>query len=189
MKKFMILMMAVLMLTGCEGDKGPTGPAGADGNANVLTGTISPTNEEWLWNSLYRLETSPGSSTGYFSRYVDIPVPEITADIMATGAVLVFFQPYPSEGVWSPLPYYFNSGYAGFSYCYVYQAMEGNIRLHHFYMPNDTNPTIPDLSAAVIPTFPFKYMIIGGEALQTADDKGIDLANHDDIVEKLIMQR
>ena len=77
----------------------------------------------------------------------------------------------------------------GFSYNYVYETMEGNIRLHHFNSQIAVGATMPDLPAVVIPTYPFKYMIIGGEALQTADGKGIDLANHDDIVEKLIMQR
>ncbi len=44
-----LLMALLLMVVGCEGDEGPTGPAG---NANVVTGTVTPTNAEWLWNSI-----------------------------------------------------------------------------------------------------------------------------------------
>src|ERR1700740_1532619 len=56
--------------TGPAGPVGPQGPQGARGGAaNVSTDVFTVTGANWLWNSQYVYETSPGSYTEYFTRY------------------------------------------------------------------------------------------------------------------------
>jgi len=182
----LLLTVVALMVTACEGERGPTGPAGADGNANVKTGTISPTNPEWLWNQYYTLQIDPSSWMRYYTRYVDIPVEEITPDIISTGLVLVFFEAHPGSGNWTPLPFQYVSFGAAYAYNLVYDVMEGMIRLHYFYSLNDLSGTIPDLQNAVIPTFTFKYMVIEGTALEAMLAREVDVSDHDRITEYLM---
>ena len=186
MRLLILLTVAALMVAGCEGEQGPIGPAGADGNANVKTGTISPTNAEWLWHNYYTLQTSPGSETRYYTRYVDIPVAEITPDIISTGLVLVFFEADPGSGNWTPLPFQYVAFGSAYAYNIVYDVMEGMIRLHYFYTRNDLSGTIPNLQNAVIPTYTFKYMVIEGTVLQAILASEVDVSDHDRITEYLM---
>jgi hypothetical protein len=183
---FVFLMTAaVLLAAGCEGEQGPTGPSGDDGNANVVTGTISPTNAEWLWQGLYFFQTTPGSWTSYFTRYVEIPVAEITPDIIANGAVLVSFEARPGFGNWTPLPFQFVDFNAAYIYNVVYEVSEGVVRLHFFYMLNSPGATIPDLETAAIPTYTFKYTVIEGTALEAMAAREVDVTDHDQVMEYL----
>ncbi len=191
MRLLVLLTVAALMVVGCEGEQGLTGPSGADGtdgtdgNANVKTGTISPTNEEWLWYSTYWFRTAPLASTGYFTRYVDIPVAEITPDIISAGVVLVFFEAYPGSGNWTPLPFQFVEGNREYIYNIVYEVMEGMVRLHYFNMPNSPGLLLPDLSTVVIPTYTFKYTVIEGTVLQAMQAREVDVSDHDQVMEYL----
>lgn len=175
-----LLAAAVLLAVGCEGEQGPTGP---DGNANVKTGTISPTNAEWLWQGNYDFQTAPGSWMSYFTRYVDIPVVEITPDIISSGVVLVFFEAYPGSGNWTPLPFQFVEFGSAFIYNIVYEVTEGMVRLHYFNMLNSAGVTIPDLETVVIPTYTFKYTVIEGTALQAMQAHEVDVSDHDQVME------
>ena len=125
---------------------------------------------------------------GYMTRYVDIPVEEITPEFLSTGLVLVFFEPDPGSGKWTPLPFqYVTFGYA-YAYNIVHDVMEGMIRLHYFYTPNDLSGTPPDLQNAEIPTYTFKYMVIEGTALEAMLAREIDFTDHDCITEYLMLQ-
>jgi hypothetical protein len=180
-------MMAalVILFAGCEGEEGPTGPSGDDGNANVVTGTISPTNEEWLWNSTFWYRWGIGSSTGYFTRYVDITVEEITADVISTGVVLVSFKAEPGYPGWTSLPFHF----PGMDWTYVhtiaFEVSEGLIRLHYFNIPNQSGASLPDLMTWEIPTYPFKYTVIGGTAIEEMAASGVDVTDHKQVMEFL----
>ena len=184
MRALIVVLMtaAVLLAAGCEGEQGPTGPGG---NANVVTGTISPTNEEWLWQGLYGFQITPGSWMGYFTRYVDIPVAEITPDIIANGAVLVFFEAHPGSGNWTPLPFQFVAPGREYIINIVYEVMEGMVRLHYFNMANSPGVTLPNLETALIPTYTFKYTVIEGTALQAMQAHEVDVSDHDQVMEYL----
>ena len=183
---FVFLMTAaVLLAAGCEGEQGPTGPSGTDGNANVLTGTISPTNAEWLNGGAYSLQTTPGSWTSYFTRYVAIPVAEITPDIIANGAVLVSFEAHPGSGKWTPLPFQFVEHNAGYIITIVNEVIEGEVRLHYFNMLNSAGVTPPILADVMIPTYTFKYTVIEGNALQAMTASEVDVTDHDQVMEFL----
>ncbi len=183
----LLLTAAALLSAGCEGEQGPVGPSGTDGNANVVTGTISPTSEEWLWNSYYWFQTTPSASTGYFTRYVDIPVAEITSEIISAGVVLVSFEARPAFGLWTPLPFQFVEGGSQYIFNIVYEVMEGAIRLHFFFMPNSAGASIPDLQSYTIATYPFKYTVIEGNVLEAMTARGVDISDHDQVMDYLAL--
>ena len=178
----LLLTAAVLLSAACEGEQGPVGPSG---NANVVTGTISPTNEEWLWNATYWFQTSPSAATGYLTRYVDIPVAEITPEIISTGVVLVSFEARPASGKWTPLPFQFVEGSSQYIFNVVYEVMEGAIRLHFFTMLNSAGASLPDLQTYTIPTYTFKYTVIEGNVLETMTARGVDISDHDQVMDYL----
>ncbi|WP_109699581.1 lipoprotein [Chitinophaga deserti] len=118
MKKLLFPAIAALMLAACskEGPAGPAGPQGqqgnpgaqgtpgaqgpqgtpgtpgTNGNANVIVKTFSST--AYTWNK----ETILGINY----RTIQVPVPEITADIINTGMVLVYVA--ANTDSWTPLP-------------------------------------------------------------------------------------
>jgi hypothetical protein len=160
-------------------------PTGADGNANVVTGTISPTNEEWLWASIFWFQTSPSTAIACFSRYVDIPVAEITPEIISAGVVLVSFEARPASGIWTPLPSQFVDRTSQYIFNIVYEVMEGAIRLHFFNMRNSSGVPFPDLSLHTIPTYTFKYTVIEGNVLEELTARRVDMSDHDQVMDYL----
>ena len=76
--------------------QGPQGPPGPEGDANVRVKTFSLTSSQWIWNSAYSFETSPGSFTEYFTRYADITFNSLTQGILDSGMVLAYFTANPS---------------------------------------------------------------------------------------------
>jgi hypothetical protein len=184
MRKLLILLVVALFLAGCEGDMGPAGPAG---NANVMAGTISLTNAEWLAYSQWRMTTDVGTITVKSTRYVEIPVAEITADIIANGAVLMYIEAETGSDRWTTLPFEFLHYTREYFINIVYEVQEGMIRLHYFLMRAREGATLPDLAAHVIPAYEFKYVVIEGTALKTLQAGGVDLSHPDRIIEYATM--
>ncbi|MBE2289152.1 MAG: collagen-like protein [Chitinophagaceae bacterium] len=102
MSKTSILLLALSLtfsscVKGPKGDTGPQGPAGTNGvngtngNANVKTGTATILPGDWGFDGSTGLNT------------VDISYAAITADIVSTGTVSVFFT--NTSGNWVGLPY------------------------------------------------------------------------------------
>lgn len=89
------------MLTSCT-KEGPAGPAGKDGNANVISSnTVTLSN----WISLY----DDGTEFTYSST---VTWPTITQDIRDRGLVMAYMK-NPSTQAWQALPYsYSGDGYS-----------------------------------------------------------------------------
>jgi len=177
-----LLAVTLLLISGCEGEKGPAGPSG---NANVVTGTVSTTNEDWLWSSYYWFSTSATGATGYNTRFIDITVPEITSGIISAGAVLVSFEARPGSGLWTPLPMQFVDAYEDYMYNVVYELQGGMIRLHFFIMLNSAGASYPDLQNWDIAPYTFKYTVIEGDLLDSMAAREIDVNDHAEILEYL----
>ncbi|MBB3055059.1 hypothetical protein [Mucilaginibacter gotjawali] len=148
---------------GPPGNPGPTGPAGK--NANVFSDVFTLKGSDWLWNSQYVYETSPGSYTEYFTRYYVRPNSKINADVLNNGMVLVYFTPSPvnNPNQWEPLPYQFDSSF-GFTYNYEFVPAVGQVTLHYFFIQTDPAATLPTLSTYNDETRQFKVVTILGEA-------------------------
>ena len=97
MKKVKVICMALLAVIamascrGPRGPEGPAGPAGQDGNANVVSSTVTVYPNDWYFdnNTSWR---------------VDIEYKAIDADIHDYGAVLVYMN---QENTWRQLPFTF----------------------------------------------------------------------------------
>jgi len=132
MKKTMLTIAAGLLMaafTGCvKGDKGDAGPAGTNGtngtngNANVVASTATLTPANWGFNT---------SSVSY----CNISDNDITADIVATGTVEVFFT--NSSGSWAAMPYTF---FSNPSYTLSYGYSLDNVLINLQYTDGSNNP-------------------------------------------------
>ena len=169
---------------GATGAQGPQGSQGPTGNANVLVDTFTVTNTQWLYNSQYSLETSPGSYTEYFTRYYDAVDSAITADILATGMVLVYFNPNPivSATQWTLLPYQFLDGSESFTYNYAFETSLDQVQLEFFFGTLNNGTPTPVLSTYDIPTLQFKIVAVSGTVAEGLKVAHIDLGNADAVL-------
>lgn len=90
MKRFSFICLTIIAMSffaSCRGPMGPAGPAGQDGNANVVSSTLTIHSEDWYWdNGSWR---------------VDVDYDAINANIYNTGAVFVYMK----EGnTWRQIP-------------------------------------------------------------------------------------
>jgi hypothetical protein len=152
-------------LRGPAGPAGPVGPSGPTGtNKNVYSDLFTLKGSDWLWNSQYVYETSPGSYTEYFTRYYVRKNSSVNLNALNNGMVLVYFTPSPvnNPSQWEPLPYQFDSSF-GYTYNYVFVPSPGQVVLHYFFIQTDPSATLPTLSTYNDETRQFKIITIYGE--------------------------
>ena len=131
MKVLAICILAVIMI-GCKGETGPTGP---QGNANVKSRLYS------IWQTNYTLKSGIFISTNV----CDI----ITHDIIQSGAVLVYNTNFTSN-VTLPYPYTFTyDDSRGYTFSYIYSFQEGYIN----FMFIDSNPNSNTIDDSAIGHF------------------------------------
>ena len=94
MKKLSIICATILAVFFMASCRGPQGPAGHDGNANVASSTVTIYSNNWEWLDQY----------GQWM--VEIDYPAINNNVYNHGAVLVYMD---VDGAWSqvPLTYYY----------------------------------------------------------------------------------
>ncbi len=124
------------------------------------TYVTSPPSADFLWNSNYVFETSPGSYTEYFTRYDDVSVPALTQSVLDSGSLQVFMTPAPANnpGAWLPLPYQFDSSF-GYTYNFTYVASPGHVVLMFYFIQIDSSATLPTLSTFPLDTYNFKIVV------------------------------
>jgi hypothetical protein len=81
-----IAFMVIVLLFGCKGDKGPTGPMG---NANVKSFRFTVTASDWNYG---------GTRVVYYDKATSL----ITNNILDNGTVILYYE--LSAGVWVSLP-------------------------------------------------------------------------------------
>ena len=169
--------------TGASGATGPAGPTGPKGNANVLVDTFTLVNTQWIWNSQYSLETSPGSYTEYFTRYYTATVPAVTQGVLDSGMVLGFMVANPLANTvnWSPLPFQFLDGSTDFYYVFAFQTYVGKVELDYFFQQINSSATLPVLSTYKIPTYQFKLVVITGSLTAQMKQQNIDVGNYSQV--------
>ena len=118
---------------------------------------------------------------------MEIPLAEITADIIEIGAVLMYIEAETGTDRWTMLPIEFLHYTREYFINIAYEVQEGMIRLHYFLMWAREGATLPDLGAHVIPTYEFKYVVIEGTALLRLQADGVDLSQPDRIIEHVTM--
>jgi len=151
------------------------GAPGPEGNANINSYQVSPTNSDWIYDSAWSFETAPQSYTQYFTRYYVITDANITQDILDHGFVDVYINPGPDldPNQWVPLPYRFLDDSGGFYYFFGYEADVGQIILQYFFEQIAANATLPVLSSYDIPTYAFKVVYGTGTSTAPAGSNAI----------------
>ena len=83
MKNLLVLLSISILFSSCakDGETGPAGPQGAQGNANVHSFNFTVTPGQWQ---------TQGSAGLDYKKYIDLTVPSITMNIIGYGAVLIY---------------------------------------------------------------------------------------------------
>lgn len=91
MKKLTVICMTLVAMIFAVSCRGPQGPVGPMGNANVCSSTVTVYSNDWYWdnNTSWR---------------VDLRYEAINADITEHGAVLVYME---DRNTWRQLPFTF----------------------------------------------------------------------------------
>ncbi|MBP5573475.1 MAG: hypothetical protein J6X40_04850 [Bacteroidales bacterium] len=99
MKKLTLICLSIMAMAFMASCRGPQGPAGHDGNANVASSTVRVYSDDWRW-------------VNNCQWMVDIDYPAINSNVFNHGAVLVYMD---ESGVWTQVP---------MTYYYVYNDPE-----------------------------------------------------------------
>lgn len=105
MKKLSIICLTIMAFSFLASCRGPQGPAGQDGNANVASATVTIRSSQWQWDRFYLDDNN--NERGQYHVIVDFNA--ITDNVFDHGAVLVYMD---VEGAWTQLPftYYYVDG-------------------------------------------------------------------------------
>ncbi|GAA4806834.1 hypothetical protein GCM10023231_40030 [Olivibacter ginsenosidimutans] len=141
---------------GEKGDKGDKGSKGDQGNANVITRTFTANKITWTSSVIF--------STNYV--VATLSVPEITADIVNNGAVMVYGG-FFWESPWSALPLSFYETGKTNHFTYGIKAGSVTLRVHN---SSNTAPSAPGIA--------FKVVVIAGKAATAAKNNQVDLNNY-----------
>ena len=165
---------------GPQGAQGATGAQGPQGDANVTVDTFSLTSSQWLYNSQYSMETSPGTYTEYFTRYHTVTLPALTKGIIDSGLVLVYFVPNPpvDTAQWAPLPYQFLDGSDAFFYDVAYETYVGSIEMEYYFQQINSSATLPSLASWKIATYKFKIVLMTASIVAQMKQQGVDVKNY-----------
>jgi hypothetical protein len=187
MKRLLLtgIVAATTMLAACSGEDGVDGAQGPPGTANVISGRDTVANADWS-STTTQIPYSTSNSSASFgkpARFLDLNVPQLTAQVHAGGAVLVWMQSAPVLGdanTFVPLPWNFVFLSSPNTYHYVLDLTPGRIRVL-FFVQNLTDPGIfGDPLAPTQATRIFRWVLIPPAAAAAVQalrlDDGPDVA-------------
>ena len=137
----MLMSITAIVFNGCKGKDGApgaTGPAGAQGNANVLVSTGTTTNASWSFNSTYNEWDAIFNDS------------DISSAVVSTGTMQVFIGDGTGTN-WSAMPL----SYQGTEFNYTYGV--GQVQLQ-VTLSSGTAPTNPG-------GLQFKFVVIPSRSL------------------------
>ena len=164
MKKLSLICMTVLAISFLASCRGPQGPAGHDGNANVASSKVTIHDYDWKWNNFYT--DADGNERGQF--YVTINYPAITNNVYNHGAVLVYMD---VKGTWSQVPltyYYAEDGNLFEASIEVATLSDGGVNL--FWTESDLWKVRPGTN---------DFKIVAIEATVYKDRSDVDYSNYE----------
>ncbi len=140
-KSIIVIALTAAIFSGCKKEPGPAGTNGTNGNANVVSGTVTINSSSWGYSAP--------------SYYGDITYSAITQSIIDKGAVLVYLS--NGSGGYSQLPL---TIYPSSTYSETYQVVNalGSVRIYI---------TDSDLTAPAAPsTKTFKIVVIAAALIK-----------------------
>jgi hypothetical protein len=150
-----LFAFALALLGACrgpQGDPGPRGPAGLNGNITVRAFTYTVVPGDWA-----RVGTQ--GQTGYGVQTY-LLAPEIDAIVMNQGHVQLYLQWPNSPGTWYAMPYSYS--FNGFITHLLYSFQLGRVTVEMYY--SDFQTAIPSSN------YVFKMVIVDGYIGKNAPD-------------------
>ncbi len=171
-------LLAGLLFSSCakDGATGPTGPAGKDGNANVITRSFTVYDSTWTMGG-YSFNPSVNSTTTWFAKVYTVVDSAITSGVVDSGMVLVYFRSYSGDSAWVPLPFSFLDFGRDFSYRILDDFKQYALRIYIFPEPNSSGATVPLIANMHFPPYTFKYLIVSGSSYMLMKREGVDFTN------------
>lgn len=183
----LLVIPTLVVLNACSGDQGPTGPAGPQGpqgiqgpvgNANIISGRTTVTEADWSSDVIfYGFQVDPNVTFFWEdARYADVDVPEMTADVVENGAVLMWMSTeFGLEG-FLPIPVRFSRNTTdAFTWSYHARVSEGAIRLLFLHERLDPSVSPPSPLASTQPDRLLRWVIIPPAAAAAAETLPIHL--------------
>jgi hypothetical protein len=163
----------------------PLNLRGPQGNANVKVDSFTVETTEWNksdFGTIYVLQ-----NTMYSTKYVDHNNPLITANLLNTGLVFVYFKFIQnSENPWKPVPYSYLDGYKGFAYNWAYEPFVGGIRLHFYLSRITVDP--PSIREYQVSPSKFKIVTVSGATASALQQNHINMNNYKEVSKFLNIQ-
>lgn len=164
MKKVKTLLLStilVVMFNGCakDGETGPAGPAGKDGNSNVHSQTFNINPSQW-----YHVGVNGQAGDGY---QTDETCSLITTDILNSGAVLVYYS--TNNSLWNSLP--LTVPYSGFSQSILVQYSLNQIS---FIVADSDNNTVQ-------PAVVIYFKVVVMSSTQKVSNPNINWNNYNEV--------
>jgi hypothetical protein len=155
-----LLPLLAFALAACEGDQGPTGPAG---NANVSSGTFTLAPSAYA-NAFWFFSVE-GGNQGNPAKVATVEVPEITGAVLNDGAVLVYLRipstPTTPADEWTLLPFHQGGFGGGYLVSIKASVEEGRIRIGYVH-ESTSGSAPPDVYQVTLPTYDFRWVAIAG---------------------------
>lgn len=173
---------------GEAGPEGPQGPQGPTGTANIISGDTLITDADWESGTRQLdLGTGPGSTSfGKVARYLEIAVPEISADVVSAGAVMVWFEHSPSSqpGVYTQLPYRFVFLIGSQAWHFHPEVQEGVVGVYFFKEDLNDPSEITDPTTPTQPDRRYRWVIIPPAASSIVDGLSTEISK-EEVLEEL----
>lgn len=168
---------------GPEGPAGPQGPQGPEGNANVVSDSVTLSDEDWNAGRIY-FNPSPNTTISKRALQDTLEISEITEEIDDGGNVHVYVKNNTTSR-WTALPFKRLSFSGEFYYNIVFEYDVGELVLSYYYNRNSSGATMPDVRNATLTDYTFKYVITAPKATQSAAEAGVDWENHNEVMDFL----
>jgi hypothetical protein len=163
-----------ISLVGAPGAAGTTGAAGTA----PLVDTFSVNSADWTEGGEVIAQFASDDGFGYSAQQYTRNDSNITAGILDSGMVLVYFTPAPDffPDQWLPLPYSVTEFYGSdqsisFQYNYTYIMAAGQVTLEFYVTPlNTAYGAIPDVSTIAVPDAYYKIIVVPGTLTHEISD-------------------
>ena len=161
--------------------QGPAGPQGPEGNANVKVDIFTVKTTDWIYGGNYMFSTEGKGTTYYVTKYFDHNNSLITANLLISGLVLVYFQSNPDYNTaqWQPLPFSSTAAFNGYNQNFAYETFVGKVRLHFYLTKDSVNP--PPLSTYNTQSLQYKIIVVSGTLLGSIHQNHINVNNYNEV--------
>jgi hypothetical protein len=154
--------------------QGPEGPAGQDGNANVVVATAEILGSDW--NTTSRLFHYDGSNYAHTVLYVDLNISHITSNFEELGMVNVYFRNYNR---WQVLPFHFQVFNPRYNHHIDFTYTDSVVRLIYYFSRTDGDEVPPSINDVELIDREFKIVLTEASTVETLSANNIDVDDYD----------